>query len=977
MLFYWGDFMRRLCFSLLLCGICATQVAAQMLNFKPFTSFRVIQTQYFEIIFPEASAQTAQSVADFADRVYERVSALLGIQLKQKVPVAITPHTEQFNSYMRRATSPHILLFDTPTDPDQFTTFENALESVFLHELTHAVSLSSHNSTFQLLYDIFGGWFDLIQFTAPMFMVEGVAVAFESLDGFGRANDPLTKQVLRQAVIEDKFLTPFQASGVYEYPPSGAWYQYGGLFSAWLIEQYGMEKYAELWRLMGGDYHLSFFFYNNGYFHSFKKVYDVAFLDAWKSFQDSLRLDRVEDNSANIVRDGQSVIPAMAVGGGRVFALDNVAGAVVAFEPAAARSRDVVAVDYSSYDLDVSADGSRALVSSYRYAEDLAAAIVTEYNTSNGRKTGRAWHGLYQGHYFRDGVVGLSSSRHLNNLVYRAGATEEVLLMGSDTLVLGSPRALNDTWVAFIAARSGVRELCLYNYETRDTYTLSSDADHDADHWRYLRFLQASEGRLLFGFNHDDRFYKLGSIDLRGLRNEPVSDTPAFSVVFSSRDFSGGVALPVLLGDAVYYRASFANWDALARFPETSDALSGNYAALSFTRWDVTPAPAVCGTLSLPTTRYNPLAYMNPFDFWLPVPLVSVTADGAISFDGGGIMSIMMDPTDTNLISLAAYMNARQLMADFNIQWTTLALGFPLTLAVSDTFDMTRLNPYRRTFAGLEAAWNRGLWNESNRVFFSLGANVSLIAFNPSDDSHVYEWDYEAPVYSINAGLGFSSLRRFQWQLFGNGVALNTAVRYTLPRKTLGGEERFTAGLETKPVSLKFSLYHAWSAAADLDLWGRTINHENNYIGGTLFSDIASTEYPTKYITRLSWLAGGEAELKLFALDIQKSLGHLYYNRVFTTLAYRGVFYNAAENTFQRGVAPQGTALTPLLLPAADYYLAQSLVLRLGLTVSSVIKTDLPLRFTPSLWGAWKLSNLPYNELTDDFTLGLGFSMTL
>jgi hypothetical protein len=237
---------------------------------------------------------------------------------------------------------------------------------------------------------------------------------------------------------------------------------------------------------------------------------------------------------------------------------------------------------------------------------------------------------------------------------------------------------------------------------------------------------------------------------------------------------------------------------------------------------------------------------MNPFQYWLPMPLMPITADSTISFDGGGITSIMMDPTDTNLISLSAYMNVRDLMGDFNIQWTTLGLGFPLTLAITDTIDKTRRNPYRRTFGGLEAAMSWGLWNEENRVSFRLGANVSLIAFNPADGSNVYKWGYEAPVYSINAGLGFSNLRRFKWQLFGNGVSLNTAVRYTLPRQTLGVEERFTAGLETKPFSLKFSLYHAWSAAADLNLWGRSLNHENDPVGGTLFSDIASTEYPTK-----------------------------------------------------------------------------------------------------------------------------------
>ncbi|MDR2537028.1 MAG: hypothetical protein LBC46_01865 [Treponema sp.] len=937
-----------------------------MLNFKPFTSFRVLETRYFEIIFPEASWQTAERVAGFADGVYERVSALLGISLKRKMPVAITPHTDQFNSYMRSAPYPHIMLFDTPTDPNDFAAFENTLESVFLHELTHSISLSSRSPPLQVMYDIFGGWYDLTQFTAPLFMVEGVAVAFESLDGFGRANDPLTRQALRQAIIDNTFLTPFQASGVYDYPPSGAWYEYGGLFSAWLIKQYGMEKYAELWQRMGGEYHFSFFFYNNGFFHSFTNVYGMAFLDAWQSFQDSLRLDGVADNSVGIVRGGEALISAIDTGGGKVFALDIIAGALVAFDPMTGRSRNSSIIDTSSYDLDVSTDGSLALVSSYRYTEDLAAAIVTEYNTRNGWGTGRSWSNLYQGHYFRDGVIGLSSTRHLNNLVFRSGnGDEEVLLMGNESLILASPRAVNDTWIAFVAARNGIRELCLYNYDTKTAYTLSSGTD-DAERWRYMRFLQASEGRLLFGFNHDDRFYKLGAIDLRELGDEPVSGD--FSVVFSACDFSGGVSLPVLLGNEVYYRAAFSTWDALARYPEAGDALSGVHAPLLFTRWETTPSPAnipaVYGTMTLPTTRYNPLAYMNPFQFWLPLPLISVNAKSALSFDGFGIMSLMMDPTDTNLVELEAYMNIRDLMGAFSIQWTTLGFGFPLTFEASDSINKTQVIPYRRTFAGIQAASSWGL---------RLGATVSLIANDPLNSSNVYTWGYEEPIYTFSAGLDLNALRRFRWQLFGNGVSLNTTVRYTLPQETIGVEERLSAAFEL--FRLKLSLYYAWSSAANLDLYGRSLNHENDYIGGSLFSDVASLEYSTEYIRWLSWLAGGEAELKLFSLDIQKNLGHLYYNRLYSTLAYRSVFYNADETAFPDSEVPPGISLTPPLLPAAGYRLAQSLVLRLGMTISSVIITATPLRFTPYLWGAWKISDP--QEWSDNLVLGFGLSLTL
>lgn len=924
--------------AIVLCLLGLASVEAQRLNFKPYTSFQVIETGHFEFIFPPESRPTAERLAGSAEALYEQVSALLGIRLKRRVPVAITPHTELFNAYMRGAPYPHIVLFDTPADPDSFTAFENNLESVFLHELTHAVSLSSRNRFMDAIYDIIGPWLNPTDYTSPLFMTEGVSVAVESSGGFGRANDPLFKQTLRQAVLDNAFLMPFQASGVYDFPPNGVWYEYGGLFSTWLIDQYGWDRYRELWRRMGSEYHFSFSFYKNGFFYSFSQVYETPFMEAWEAFRESLRLSGVEDNAGGIVYTGESLISGVDSAAGRVYALDRVAGSLIAFEPERGARRTQTLISTDSYALDISGDGEYALISSYLHTEDLAQAAVVEYRIEAGWPSGRSWTGLHQGQYFRDGVIGLGSDRHISKLVFRPpNGAEEVLVMGGERLVLGAPRAVDNDWIAFIAVRDGLRELCLYHYASKTAYTLAGDRGA-GERLGSIRYLQTSGGRLFFGFNHDDRLYKLGAIDLRGLGPEPES----VEALFSLRDFSGGASMVALLGEDLYYRASFSTWDALARYPEPLHRLSGERAALRFTAWT---APPWIGPENepepepLPSKPYNMFAYVNPFHFWIAFPLINLGVYSGFSIDGISGLSLMMDPTDTNLITASVSLNIRDLIGEFSLRWQTLGFGFPLTFELSDDLNKNLQVPRRRTFAGVQAAV---------RGVFRFGATVSFVAETPFDGSNVYTWDYGEPVYTLTAGLDLNAVRKMRWHLFGNGLGLHTTFRYALPQGIPSGEARLRASAEFPGI--RTSLYYAWSGGADLDLYGRALNHAEEYIGGSLFSDIAAQEYSTKAINRLSWLAGGECEVKLFNLHIQKHIDHEYFNNVYSTFAYRNVLYNADQTDH----GPDDPALGQAL---AQYRLAQALVLRLGLTVSVILQTSQPWRASFVPWLAWRISD--------------------
>jgi len=940
---------------------------------KPFTFFRVIATGHFDIIFPKESEPSARLLATYADNIYDQVSALLGIEVPSRIPVIFAPHMDMFNGYMNPIPRPHIVLFDTPMDLE-WTNFADSLESLFLHELTHAVSLSSRSRFYRGLNRVFGTWASPTLINTPQFMVEGITVSFESLTGFGRANDPLIKQKLRQALYEEKFATPFQASGVYDFPgQNGIWYEYGGLFSAWLQQNYGMEKYAELWQAMGGDSGFSFFVYRSGYYRLFKKVYGIDFLDAWKTFSASLALDGLEENPQELLpkqyrffSEKSRFIDGVAAGGNSVYAIDSGERKLRVYDTRTGkvRTRNIGAV--AAYDLDVSADGANVLVSGYNLAGERYFAAVTEHGADTGWKTGRTIRGLYKARYFRDGVIGIRSELHNTCVVYEDFyGKHEVLFRGNEKLLFSGPQAVDDERIAFIAAREGIRELWLYNYVSRELFRVEDSTGGsetgNGEYWRYMRSLGVSEGKLFFSHNADDRMYKLAVIDMA-----------AMEAVFSSKDFSGGVFNPVSVNGAVYYRGSFFSRDGLLRFPEATNALSGKRRALRLAPLH-DPAPEgkpqnivrsetartephtadeslnivrgeseqtdqpgwtePSGSEVWQTKPYITLRYMNPFQFWLPLPLLRF--DTNFSLDGAGLISVMVDPTDRNVIRLMAFADIayRMAMVD-SFSWQNTSMGFPLTLEFSDKVIASGDTPYRDTRGSLSGSllWNMGRWFQD----FSLGGLYACTADDNGGPS-AYEWEETNNVFAIFTGFAFSNRQRRLYELFGTGLYFGfrgiSVVDSFEPR--LDGI--FSASVETR-FPLRINFYGAY------DQQGMNLHGVSRRYGEPLFAKTASTEY-SDGASDLTWLAGGEAALGLFSFEIQRNLSHFYFNRFFGSLAIRSVLYDSKDNPDAEGIAIDNMRL------------AQSAVLKFNLVSSIIPLKQVPFFIEPNIWGAWKFSN--------------------
>lgn len=937
-------------------------------NFKPFRMLHVIKTEHFDIIFPIESETTAHTLAGFADDVYNEITALLGINLYKRIPVVITPDTEQFNGYMAPVPYPHIVLYDTPMDLE-WTSYENALKGLFLHELTHVISLSSRSPFFETLNRIFGGWVMPTALNASLFMVEGVTVSFESLNGFGRVNDPLIKQEIRQAIYENKTLTPFQLSGTYDLPPSQyAFYEYGGLFSAYLQQKYGMEKYKEFWQAMGTSFRFSFNVYNSGLYHLFNETYNISFMEAWSDFLNTIAIDNITENPNSIpftskpsfIQSRYSFINVLSASKDTLYFGNELDRELLRYNPDSKTIEKVMGMDFSVYDMSVSSDGNTMLLSSYRYKGSLASAIATEYNSSNGGKTGRQWEDIYRVQYFRDGVIGINADLHNNNIVYRNfSGNEEILLRGTEEIMYTTPFAVNETWIVYVRSVNGIRELCMFNYETKKEYMLKSALEDDDLRWKYIRNLRVSNGRIMFVYNHDDRMYKLGVIDISQFEDEDS----VMNAVFHSADFSGGVFLPVHIEGDIFYRGFFSDHDKLMRFPETLDSLSGTKTEIYLVQNETETLPGFSPeehsnitNNTYESKNYFGLAYMNPLDFWLPMPLIRPT-ESFFSIDGLGIMSLMMDPTDTNMLTLTALGDWKFKMANAAIDWSTYYFGFPLDVSFSDgvnIIDNDRV--YRQTQASISGAFTKSIGNEQNYLSAVGGIFFSLNALNPLNNSSAYTWSYDNPEFSAVLGLGWSTLNRYAWQTFGTGTNINLYYRTPFNISDTRLDAVMSIALE-QFFPLRFQFYGTY------DTQGMNI-HGNSKHYDSYFGDTASIEYPSPRGLDVDWLGGVQTDFKLFNFEIQKNLSHIYFNRIYSTLSYRAVVYDSygAANA-------EGTHLSDNIL------LAQSLILRLELESTIIPVKSAPIILIPNMWGAWKISNMNDGK-TNDFHFNVGFDFS-
>ena len=238
--------------------------------------------------------------------------------------------------------------------------------------------------------------------------------------------------------------------------------------------------------------------------------------------------------------------------------------------------------------------------------------------------------------------------------------------------------------------------------------------------------------------------------------------------------------------------------------------------------------------------------------------------------------------------------------------------------------------------------WSRRSWNYS----YSLGGSYIRNA-DYEEGKSAYEWDETKSSFGISTGLSLS-YRRVGLQL--NGISFTDSF---VPRL-----DALLWGASATRFPLRIHLFGAYDDEG-MDLHGISRNY-----GTMLIPAYTLREYPHPKDLDLFWLGGAEVSVGLFSFEIQRNLSHAYFNRFFGRLALRNQIYDSQGHPDAEGIGMD------------DLRLAQSLMLRLGLTTTFYPVVKYPATFEPSVSLSWKFSNtITGNGFPLHVNMGINFNL--
>ncbi len=295
-----------------------------------------LRTEAFDIYFPESLAAQGVRLSGFADEVLADLEGFFANSASaspsvrpfggKRIPVLLCDVEYSLNGYFTPYSSNRIVIYPKAAGVSgQSTSLEDELQSVFIHELTHALTLNMRGSFWSALARLAGDAVAPAAWIMPESLLEGTAVWIESgrgpaggaeeggLAAAGRLNDPAALEPVFLDLSQGSRRGLWEVSGLADYPGAGSLpYLYGALFARFLEERYGSESVGELWRMAAKGNIFTGFDGTATTTGTLERVAGQKPDALWNAF-----LDWLEGQS---VKPGTASDPAVGATGGRIGA---------------------------------------------------------------------------------------------------------------------------------------------------------------------------------------------------------------------------------------------------------------------------------------------------------------------------------------------------------------------------------------------------------------------------------------------------------------------------------------------------------------------------------------------------------------------------------------------------------------------------------------------------------------------------------
>lgn len=232
--------MKQICLALLLLLAPPAAAAAQL---APDAEWHTLDTEHFRVHFTAGLEPVARRAADRAETAYAELAEALVDPPRGRVELVIADNVDYANGYATPLPSNRIVIYaHPPVDTPSLAFYDDWLELVITHELTHIFHLDYARGIWRPLRAVFGRSPLLFpQLWSPGWLTEGLATHMESrLTGAGRVRGTMHEMALRTAVLQDAFFDLDRLASIsVTWPAGNTRYVYGSLFVDHLAERFG------------------------------------------------------------------------------------------------------------------------------------------------------------------------------------------------------------------------------------------------------------------------------------------------------------------------------------------------------------------------------------------------------------------------------------------------------------------------------------------------------------------------------------------------------------------------------------------------------------------------------------------------------------------------------------------------------------------------------------------------------------------